>query len=472
MDEREELYIGGNWISPNGKGSIEVMNPATEEIIGKVPIANLEDLDLAINSAKDAFISWSNSSIETRIDYLNRLTTAIKENSEIMAQLITSEVGTPIEYSRMAMVGTPRVVTRSYAKILESFEWEEEVRNSLIVKEPVGIVGMITPWNFPLHQIIGKVAPAIASGCTMVLKPSKEAPLNSFFLADLIHSIGLPKGVFNLVSGHGRDIGEKMATHPGLDMISFTGSTGAGVRVSELASQSVKRISLELGGKSANVILEDADIQKASSIAVNACFGNSGQECSALTRLIVPKIHLKQVIEVVADKIEKYKVGNPLEESTRCGPLISKKQQESVNSYIRSGIKEGAKLVVGGEGMPDGLTKGFFVKPTAFSEVKSDMTIFNEEIFGPVLCIISYENEKEALEIANDSEYGLSGGVWSSDETRAINFARKMRTGQVSINGGRFNVSAPFGGYKKSGNGRELGIHGLEEFLEIKSIQR
>ena len=472
MDEREELYIGGNWISPNGKGSIEVMNPATEEIIGKVPIANSEDLDLAINSAKDAFISWSNSSIETRIDYLNRLTTAIKENSEIMAQLITSEVGTPIEYSRMAMVGTPRVVTRSYAKILESFEWEEEVRNSLIVKEPVGIVGMITPWNFPLHQIIGKVAPAIASGCTMVLKPSKEAPLNSFFLADLIHSIGLPKGVFNLVSGHGRDIGEKMATHPGLDMISFTGSTGAGVRVSELASQSVKRISLELGGKSANVILEDADIQKASSIAVNACFGNSGQECSALTRLIVPKIHLKQVIEVVADKIEKYKVGNPLEESTRCGPLISKKQQESVNSYIRSGIKEGAKLVVGGEGMPDGLTKGFFVRPTAFSEVKSDMTIFNEEIFGPVLCIISYENEKEALEIANDSEYGLSGGVWSSDETRAINFARKMRTGQVSINGGRFNVSAPFGGYKKSGNGRELGIHGLEEFLEIKSIQR
>ncbi len=472
MDEREELYIGGKWISPNGKGSIEVMNPTTEEIIGMVPIGNSEDLDLAIKSARDAFISWSDSSIETRIDYLNRLTTAIKENSEKMAQLITSEVGTPIEYSRMAMVGTPRVVTRSYAKILESFEWEEEVRNSLIVKEPVGVVGMITPWNFPLHQIIGKVAPAIASGCTMVLKPSKEAPLNSFFLADLIHSIGLPQGVFNLVSGHGRDIGEKMATHPGLDMISFTGSTGAGIRVSELASQSVKRVSLELGGKSANVILEDADISKASSIAVNACFGNSGQECSALTRLIVPKIHLKQVIEVVVNKIEKYNVGNPLEEGTRCGPLISKKQQESVNSYIRSGIEEGAKLLIGGEGMPDGLTKGFFVRPTAFSEVKSSMKIFNEEIFGPVLSIISYENEQEALELANDSQYGLSGGVWSSDESKAISFARKMRTGQVSINGGRFNVSAPFGGYKKSGNGRELGIHGLEEFLEIKSIQR
>tara|TARA_B100000003_G_scaffold67830_1_gene60721 strand:- start:2733 stop:4151 length:1419 start_codon:yes stop_codon:yes gene_type:complete len=472
MHEREELYIGGKWISPNGEGKIEVLNPTTEEIIGSVPIGNSVDLDLAINSARDAFTSWSNSSIDSRIDYLNRLTAAIKENTEMMAQLITSEVGTPIEYSRMAMVGTPRVVTRSYAKILESFQWEEEVRNSLIVKEPVGVVGMITPWNFPLHQIIGKVAPAIASGCTMVLKPSKEAPLNSFFLADLIHSIDLPKGVFNLVSGHGRDIGEKMAKHPELDMISFTGSTSAGIRVSELASQSVKRVSLELGGKSANVILKDADIARASSIAVNACFGNSGQECSALTRLIVPKIHLDQVIDIVIDKIEKYKVGNPLEESTRCGPLISKKQQESVNSFIRNGIEEGAKLLVGGEGMPDGLKRGFFVKPTAFSEVRSDMTIFNEEIFGPVLSIISYEDEAEALELANNSEYGLSGGVWSSDESKALNFARKMRTGQVSINGGRFNVSAPFGGYKKSGNGRELGIHGLEEFLEVKSIQR
>ena len=263
-----------------------------------------------------------------------------------------------------------------------------------------------------------------------------------------------------------------MAKHPELDMISFTGSTSAGIRVSELASQSVKRVSLELGGKSANVILKDADIARASSIAVNACFGNSGQECSALTRLIVPKIHLDQVIDIVVDKIEKYKVGNPLEETTRCGPLISKKQQESVNSFIRNGIEEGAKLLVGGEGMPDGLKRGFFVKPTAFSEVRSDMTIFNEEIFGPVLSIISYEDEAEALELANNSEYGLSGGVWSSDESKALNFARKMRTGQVSINGGRFNVSAPFGGYKKSGNGRELGIHGLEEFLEVKSIQR
>jgi len=472
MNEREELYIGGEWRGPNGEGTIEVMNPATEEIIGRVPVGNSKDLDMAINSAREAFLSWSNSSIETRIDFLNRLTEAIKDNAEVMAQLITSEVGTPIDYSRMAMVGTPRVVTRSYAKILESFQWEEEVRNSLIVKEPVGVVGMITPWNFPLHQIIGKVAPAIASGCTMVLKPSKEAPLNSFFLADLIDSIGLPKGVFNLISGHGRDIGEKMASHPGLDMISFTGSTHAGIRVSELAAQTVKRVSLELGGKSANVILKDADITKASSIAVNACFGNSGQECSALTRLIVPKIHLDEVVDVVVNKIEKYKVGNPLDETTRCGPLVSKKQQESVTSFIKKGIEEGAKLLIGGEEMPDGLTKGFFVRPTAFSEVRRDMTIFNEEIFGPVLSIISYENEEEALELANDSEYGLSGGVWSSDETKAINFAKKMRTGQVSINGGRFNVSAPFGGYKKSGNGRELGIHGLEEFLEVKSIQR
>ena len=472
MHEREHLYIGGSWVEPIGDGSIDVINPATEERIGSVPVASNDDVDAAVEAAQGAFEYWSGTSVEERADFLNRLSAAIKDRSEELAKLITSEVGTPIDYSRMAMVGTPRVVTRSYAKILDDFIWEEEVRNSLVVKEPIGVVAMITPWNFPLHQIIGKVAPAIAAGCTMVLKPSKEAPLNAFVFADILDEIGLPDGVFNLVSGHGRDIGETMSSHPGVDMVSFTGSTNAGVRVSELAAPSVKRVTLELGGKSANIILDDADIPRAAASSIYACFGNSGQECSALTRLIVPEKHRDEVVEVISSKMERYSVGNPMDESSRCGPLVSKRQQESVSSFISSGIEEGATLVAGGEGMPDGLESGYYVRPTVFADVTPEMTVFQEEIFGPVLSITTYSSEQEAVELANLSEYGLSGGVWSSDEDRAMRIARMMRTGQVSINGGAFNVTAPFGGYKRSGLGRELGVHGLEEFLEIKSIQR
>ena len=472
MHEREHLYIGGSWVEPIGDGSIDVINPATEERIGSVPVASNDDVDAAVEAARGAFEYWSGTSVEERADFLNRLSAAIKDRSEELAKLITSEVGTPIDYSRMAMVGTPRVVTRSYAKILDDFIWEEEVRNSLVVKEPIGVVAMITPWNFPLHQIIGKVAPAIAAGCTMVLKPSKEAPLNAFVFADILDEIGLPDGVFNLVSGHGRDIGETMSSHPGVDMVSFTGSTNAGVRVSELAAPSVKRVTLELGGKSANIILDDADIPRAAASSIYACFGNSGQECSALTRLIVPEEHRDEVVEVISSKMERYSVGDPMDESSRCGPLVSKRQQESVSSFISSGIEEGATLVAGGEGMPDGLESGYYVRPTVFADVTPEMTVFQEEIFGPVLSITTYSSEQEAVELANLSDYGLSGGVWSSDEDRAMRIARMMRTGQVSINGGAFNVTAPFGGYKRSGLGRELGVHGLEEFLEIKSIQR
>ena len=472
MHTREHLYIDGSWVEPTGKGSIEVINPANEEIIGSVPVGSAADVEVAVAAAKAAFSEWSNTSLEDRVVFLNLLSQAIKEHTEELTELITSEVGTPINYCRGAMVGTPRVVTRSYAKILENYEWEEEVRNSLIVKEPIGVVAMITPWNYPLHQIIGKVAPAIAAGCTMVVKPSKEAPLNSFVLADIIHEIGLPAGVFNLVSGHGREIGEVLSNHPDVDMVSFTGSTGAGVRVSELAAPSVKRVTLELGGKSANIILDDADIAKAASASIHACFGNSGQECSALTRLLVPESKKQEIVEVITAKMEKYSVGNPMDESKRCGPMVSERQQESVSSFIAAGIEEGATLLVGGLGMPDGLDKGYFVRPTVFSDVTPEMTIFREEIFGPVLSITTYSTEEEAVELANDSEYGLSGGVWSGDEERALRVARQMRTGQVSINGGPFNISAPFGGYKLSGNGRELGVHGLEEFLEVKAIQR
>ena len=472
MHTRDCIYIDGRWVPANGEGKIEVVNPTTEEEIGSVPVGDVTDVNKAIEAARLAFPSWSESSIEERQGYLNALSAAIGERGEEIAELITSEVGTPINYSRMAMVGTPRVVSRSYAKILDSFEWEEEMRNSLIVKEPIGVVGMITPWNFPLHQIIGKVAPALAAGCTMILKPSKEAPLNAFLLADIMDEIGLPKGVFNLVSGHGREIGETLSSHPEVDMVSFTGSTSAGVSVSKAAAPTIKRVTLELGGKSANVIMDDADIQKAAKMAVYACFNNSGQECSSLSRLIVPTSARDEVVEVISSTLDRYTVGDPMDEGVKCGPMVSASQQESVSGYIASGIAEGATLVSGGEGMPEGLSTGFFVKPTVFADVTPEMTVFREEIFGPVLTISTYETEEEAISMANDSEYGLSGGVWSEDEDRALRVARSLRTGQVSINGGAFNISAPFGGYKLSGNGRELGSHGLEEFLEVKAIQR
>ena len=470
--QRSEVYINGNWVSTSGKGQIDVINPATEELIGSVPVGDANDVNDAVAAARAAFPSWSQSTVEERQGYLNALSASIAERTDEIAELISSEVGTPINYSKMAMVGTPRVVSRSYAKLLDTFVWETEVRNSLIVKEPIGVVGMITPWNFPLHQIIGKVAPALAAGCTMVLKPSKEAPLNAFILADIMDDIGIPAGVFNLVSGHGREIGDSLASHPEVDMVSFTGSTSAGVSVSQAAAPTVKRVTLELGGKSANVILDDADIAKAAKMAVYSCFNNSGQECSSLSRLLVPVNHRDEVVDTIKNTMSRYSVGNPMDESIRCGPMVSERQQKSVSGYISSGIAEGATLVAGGEGMPEGLDNGYFVKPTVFADVTPDMTIFREEIFGPVLTITTYETEEEAITLANDSEYGLSGGVWSSNEDRAMGVARALRTGQVSINGGPFNISAPFGGYKLSGNGRELGVYGLDEFLEVKSIQR
>jgi acyl-CoA reductase-like NAD-dependent aldehyde dehydrogenase len=359
----------------------------------------------------------------------------------------------------------------SVADLIETYQFEQPLGSSLVVKEPVGVVGCITPWNYPLHQIVAKIAPALAAGCTVVVKPSEVAPLNAFILAEILDSAGLPPGVFNLVTGYGPEVGEALASHPLVDMISFTGSTRAGRRVSELASRTVKRVTLELGGKSPNVLLEDADFQRAVPDAVGQCYANSGQTCSALTRLIVPRSRLREVEELARQVAETYTLGDPFGENTRLGPVISETQRQRVTDYIRKGLEEGAKLVAGGPDRPDGFDKGYYVKPTVFSDVRSDMTIAQEEIFGPVLSILPYDTEEEAVGIANDSAYGLAGAVWAGDAERAKATARRLRTGQVAINGGAFNPFAPFGGYKQSGNGREHGTFGIEEFLEIKSLQ-
>jgi betaine-aldehyde dehydrogenase len=388
-----------------------------------------------------------------------------------ISQLIAREVGTPVNVSTIIQVGLPIMTFASMAELVGQVPWEETVGNSTVVREPVGVVGAITPWNYPLHQIAAKVAPALAAGCTVVLKPSEVAPLNAFVLAEVMHEIGLPPGVFNLVSGTGSDVGEAVARHREVDIVSFTGSTRAGKRVAELAAATVKRVTLELGGKSATVILPDADFDRAVPAGVTMCFLNSGQTCNALTRMLVPRDRLRETEEIAVRTAESYTLGNPLDNTTRIGPLVSAAQRERVRAYIQNGIDEGAKLVIGGVDPPEGLEKGFFVRPTVFSEVRRDMTIAQEEIFGPVLSILPYDTEDEAIEIANDSVYGLAGAVWAADAARATGVARRIRTGQVDINGGSFNPLAPFGGFKQSGHGRELGKFGLEEYLEIKSLQ-
>jgi betaine-aldehyde dehydrogenase len=390
---------------------------------------------------------------------------------EEIGRLIAGEVGMPVKLATMIQAGSPTATFGMYAKMLGSFAFEEKVGSSLVLREPVGVVAAITPWNYPLHQIAAKVAPALAAGCTVVLKPSEVAPLNAFVLAEIIHAAGLPAGVFNLVTGFGPVVGEAMARHPEVDMVSFTGSTRAGKRVSELASATVKRVALELGGKSAAVVLDDADIPAAVKGTINACFLNSGQTCSAHTRLLVPENKYDEAANIAVELTKGFTVGDPFGGTAKLGPLISGLQRERVRGYIRKGIEGGAELLTGGADAPEGLPRGYYVKPTIFGRVKPDAAIAQEEIFGPVLSIITYKGEDEAVKIANSTPYGLGGAVWSKDEERAKKVAKRMRTGQVDINGGPFNPQAPFGGYKQSGNGRELGRFGLEEFLEYKSLQ-
>ncbi|GAC1323144.1 MAG: aldehyde dehydrogenase family protein [Thermoleophilaceae bacterium] len=468
---RERLFIGGEWVAPLGEGTIEVVDSTSESVMGRVPEGSSADVDRAVSAARAAFERWSQTTPDERSSFCQAIAEGLAARMDEIASLIAREVGMPVGLSQMIQAGLPTMSFGSMPLVIEENVWEEEVGNSLLVREPVGVVGAITPWNYPLHQIAAKVAPALAAGCTVVVKPSEVTPLNAFVLAEVVEAAGLPAGVFNLVTGSGSVVGEAITAHPGIDMVSFTGSTRAGKRVGEVAAQTVKRVALELGGKSANILLDDADMQAAVVDGLGKCFLNSGQTCSALTRMLVPRERLAEVEAIAAAVVPSIKVGDPFDGDTALGPLVSDAQRERVRAYIRRGLEEGARLITGGEEPPDGLAQGYFVRPTVFSDVRPDMTIAQEEIFGPVLSIIAYDDEDEAVRIANDSIYGLAGGVWSGDEEHAKRIARRIRTGQVDVNGATFNPFAPFGGYKQSGHGRELGKFGLEEFLEVKSIQ-
>lgn len=464
------FFIDGRWVEAVGHDRRPVINPTTEEVAGSVPEATAEDVERAVSAAAAAFDNWSTTPPAERADALRRLQRGVLRHRQELAELIATEVGAPLRPALEVHVAMPARVLGSYARLVEAFPWREESGRSLVLREAAGVAGCITPWNFPLHQAVAKLAPALAAGCTVVLKPSEITPLSVFRLAHIVEEAELPPGVFNLVCGEGAVAGEALAGHPRVDLVSFTGSTAAGRRVAELAAATVKRVALELGGKSASLVLDDADLAHAVRSAVKSCFFNSGQTCSALTRLVVPRERLAEATEIAVAAADSYLPGDPFDPATRLGPLVSERQRQRVRGYIRRGIEEGATLATGGEAPPPGLERGFFVRPTVFTEVTNDMVIAREEIFGPVLSILAHDGEDDAVRLANDSPYGLSGAVWSADRERALRVAGRLRTGQVEINGGVFDPDAPFGGYKQSGHGRELGRYGLEEYLEVKAL--
>jgi aldehyde dehydrogenase (NAD+) len=469
---RDTIYIDGAWVRSTGNETIDVENPTTEEVFATIPSGTVADVDRAVAAAKAALPAWSATSAEERAKYIARLQEALTARMDEVARTIATEMGAPMKIASTVQAGLPIATLASCAQLLPTFPFEEEIGNSLVVKEPLGVVGCITPWNYPLHQVVAKVGPALAAGCTVVLKQTEVAPLSTYVLADVIHEVGLPAGVFNMVPGYGQTVGEAIAAHPDIDMVSFTGSTRAGKRVSELAAGNVKKVALELGGKSANLILPGADLAKAVAVGVGNCYLNSGQTCTAWTRMLVHKDSYDEAVQLAAQAAEGYTVGDPFDDATRLGPLVSAAQRDRVRGYIQKGLDEGARIVTGGAEAPESPAKGYFVRPTVFADVRPEMTIAQEEIFGPVLSIIAYEDEDDGVRIANDSIYGLAGGVWADTQEKAIAVARRIRTGQIDINGGRFNPIAPFGGYKQSGVGRELGSYGIEEFLQPKSLQR
>ena len=468
---KDSFFVGGEWLPVQGRPPIPVINPATEEQVASVPAGDPEDVDRAVAAARAAFPGWAATPAAERGRLLSAAADALEARTDEVARLISSEMGTPLAFSVAVQVGNPVRVLRSYVEMLTSYSFEEQIGNSLVVKEPIGVVGAITPWNYPLHQVVAKVAAALAAGCTVVLKPSEVAPLSAYVLAEVFAAVGLPGGVFNLVTGLGPIVGERIAEHPDVDMVSFTGSTAAGKRVMAVAAGTVKKVSLELGGKSAFVILDDADLAKAVKIGLANCFINGGQTCTAWTRMLVPAEKYDEVLDLLREGAAKYPVGDPFGEGTRVGPLANANQYKKVVGYIEQAIADGATVVAGGPERPAGLDHGYYVQPTVLADVRPGSRVEQEEVFGPVLAVLPYTSEDEAVEIANGTPYGLSGGVFSGDQERAVAVARRLRTGMVDVNGGRFNPLAPFGGYKQSGNGRELGEYGLEEFLEIKSLQ-
>ena len=465
-----KFYINGEWVEPAGRETIDVINPATEEAFATISMGTAEDVDAAAKAARAAFPAWSQSSVEERKTVLQKIMAGIQARAGDLAAAITSEMGAPVGLANAAQVPSGLGHFAAVLPVLENYKFQETRGSTLIVKEAAGVCGFITPWNWPLNQIACKVAPALAAGCTIVLKPSEVAPINAYILAEIIDECGLPPGVFNLVNGDGPNVGAAISAHPEVDVVSFTGSTRAGREVARAAADGIKRVTQELGGKSANIILDDtADFGKAVFSGVLNCFGNSGQSCNAPTRMLVPKARMGEAIESAKAAAAKAVVGDTNSEGTSLGPVVSELQFNKINALIEAGIKEGAELIAGGPGRPDGLDKGYFIKPTVFANVTNDMTIAREEVFGPVLTIIGYDDDADAIAIANDTEYGLSGYI-SGEPAHAQQIALQIRTGMVHINGAPLYISAPFGGYKKSGNGREWGLEGFEEYLETKAM--
>jgi aldehyde dehydrogenase (NAD+) len=473
MIDCRKFYVDGEWVDAAEGRDFSVINPASEETIAVIALGSGADVDKAVSAARRAFESYSETTVEARLALLRRIIEVYKAKSEEMAQAISTEMGAPITLSRKAQVPAGLGHLLEAVRVLEQFKFEELKGSTLMRKEPIGVCGLITPWNWPMNQIVCKVAPALAAGCTMVLKPSELAPLSAYLFAQILDQAGVPRGVFNLVNGDGPTVGAAIAAHPQVDMVSFTGSTRGGVAVATAAAPSVKRVTQELGGKSANIILDDvqgADLAKAVKEGAQSCFRNSGQSCNAPTRMLVPRSKLAEAAGAARQAAEASKVGDPSAEDTAIGPLVSNAQFEKVQRLIQTGIHEGATLVSGGSERPEGMSKGYFVRPTVFSDVRNEMTIAREEIFGPVLCILPYEDEEDAVRIANDSPYGLAAFVTSSNLERAHRVAKKIRAGNVHLNGARVDFGACFGGYKQSGNGREWGEAGFEEFLELKAV--
>lgn len=470
MHKRLQFYIDGKWVDPVSSKTLDVINPATEEPIGQISLGSKADVDKAVAAARKAFETFSQTTKEQRLALLQKITEIYQRRFGEFAETISLEMGAPMWLSKAAQAATGVAHLMQTMKILKDFEFTKTQGTTGIMYEPVGVVGMITPWNWPVNQIMCKAAPAIAAGCTMVLKPSEIAPLNAMLIADVFHEAGVPAGVFNLVNGDGPTVGEAMSSHPGIDMMSFTGSTRAGVAVAKASADTVKRVTQELGGKSANIILEDADLKKAVTGGVMGCFGNSGQSCNAPTRMFVPRKKQDEAIAIAKATAESVKVADPFSEGMVMGPVVSETQFNKIQGLIKKGIDEGATLVTGGLGRPEGLNRGYFVRPTVFANVTNDMTIAREEIFGPVLSILPYDTEEQAIAMANDTPYGLSGYVQSGSVEHARKVAARLRTGNVHLNGAGPDFNAPFGGYKMSGTGREWGEHGFKEFLEVKAV--